>query len=57
MAFLVWWRYCYGGYGVGVYPERRCGVQKAEASRDEEYAIVPGDEILVNDDEGNEEDD
>jgi hypothetical protein len=33
------------------------GPQKAEAGRDEEYAVVPGDEMLVSDDDGNEEDD
>jgi len=32
------------------------GVQKAEVGRDEEYAMVPGDEMLVSDDEDNEED-
>lgn len=33
------------------------GVQKAEPGRDEGYAMVPGDEMLVSDDDENEEDD
>jgi drug/metabolite transporter (DMT)-like permease len=32
------------------------GVRKGEAGRDEEYAMVPGGEMLVSDDEDNEED-
>jgi drug/metabolite transporter (DMT)-like permease len=32
------------------------GVQKPEGTRDEEYAMVPGDDMLVSDDEDNEED-
>jgi drug/metabolite transporter (DMT)-like permease len=66
--FAIWgvvpgWLSWFGGSIVtaatvwGSIQKGDAGVQKAEASRDEEYAIVPGDGILVSDDEGNEEDD
>ena len=36
---------------------QKAGAQKAEAGRDEEYAMVPRDEMLVSDDDENVEDD